>query len=130
MIPAALVAMESLPVTINGQLDKRALPEPAFGVDEVYVAPATDMEIAVCRIWEELLELERVGMTDDFFRIGGNSILAIQVAHRMSKLLGCAVNVADIFEYPTPSSLLEHNIGEAQVSIPMTAGHQAVLSFA
>jgi hypothetical protein len=71
-----------------------------------------------------------VGITDDFFRTGGNSILAIQVSHRMSKVLGCDVKVADVFRYKTISRLLAHGMGKAQVSIPNTGTSQAVLSFA
>ncbi|MFW0740068.1 phosphopantetheine-binding protein, partial [Flavobacterium sp. T12S277] len=57
--------------------------------------------------WEEVLGLDRVGVTDNFFRIGGNSILAIQVSHRMSKLLDCSIKVADIFQFSTITKL--HN---------------------
>jgi hypothetical protein len=55
------------------------------------------MEKVLCGIWQEVLGVERVGLNDDFFRIGGDSILAIRLSHRMSKVLGCEVKVADIF---------------------------------
>ncbi|MCV9934596.1 amino acid adenylation domain-containing protein, partial [Flavobacterium sp. LS1R47] len=108
MIPTALVAMESFPLTINGKLDKRALPDPEFTSSEVdYVAPTTEIEAAVCEIWMVLLGLDRVGITDEFFKIGGNSILALQASHRMSQFLKCNVKVADIFKYKAIKTLLE-----------------------
>ncbi|WP_428978348.1 phosphopantetheine-binding protein [Flavobacterium pisciphilum] len=65
------------------------------------------MEIAVCEIWMGLLGLDQVGITDDFFKIGGNSILAIQASHRMSKLLGSNVKVADVFKFRMISLIIE-----------------------
>ncbi|OXE94978.1 hypothetical protein B0A64_24815 [Flavobacterium araucananum] len=108
MVPGALVVMDSFPLTINGKLDKRSLPDPDFsGSMEAYMAPRTELEIAVCNIWKEVLGLDRVGITDNFFRIGGNSILAIQVSHRMSKALDCYIKVSDIFQFSTITKL--HN---------------------
>ncbi|WP_249219737.1 non-ribosomal peptide synthetase/type I polyketide synthase [Chitinophaga sp. HK235] len=130
MVPDSLIAMESFPLTINGKLDKRAFPDPRFNVSETYVPPATDAKIALCRIWQELLGLEKVGITDDFFKIGGNSILAIQVSHRMNKVLGVEISVADVFKHKTIEQLLLHTLGEAQINIPRTHDNQAVLSFA
>ena len=106
MIPAALLAMDAFPKMQNGKLDKRALPEPDFStLAEAYVAPATAEEQALCTIWQEVLGIERVGASDNFFRIGGNSILAIQVSHRINKALGWNVKVADIFRFPVCSRL-------------------------
>ncbi|NOU19052.1 MAG: amino acid adenylation domain-containing protein [Bacteroidales bacterium] len=131
MMPSVLIAMDSLPLNINGKLDKRALPEPDFNLStEDYVAPTTDIELELCRIWQEILGLDRVGTTDDFFRIGGNSILAIQVSHRMSKVLNFDVKVADIFKYKTISQLLSNNIRKIQIHIDKTLAKQADLSFA
>jgi len=131
MIPAALVAIESFPVNINGKLDQRALPEPDFNSsEEEYVAPVTEPETTICDIWQDALGLDRVGVTDNFFRIGGHSILAIQVSHRMARALNCDVNVGDIFKYKTISQLLTHSLGKARVIIPKSEADEAVLSFA
>ncbi|MEP7107701.1 MAG: amino acid adenylation domain-containing protein [Ferruginibacter sp.] len=98
MVPGSLVAMESFLLTINGKLDKKALPDPRFiAPREEYVAPTNEIEMEICKIWKKVLGLERVGITDDFFRIGGNSILAIQLSYRMSNALGYDVKVADLF---------------------------------
>ena len=130
MLPSHLVVMASLPLTINGKLDRHALPDPDFRSTGEYIAPRTETEIAICNIWQELLGLEKVGITDDFFRIGGTSILAIQVSHRMNKALRCEVRIADIFEHKTPSQLLLHSLDQAQISIPKTDTNPVVLSFA
>jgi hypothetical protein len=114
MVPNSLVLMKSFPLTANGKLDKQALPQPDFTLpNEKYAAPNTKMEAEICQIWQEILGLNRVGITDNFFKIGGNSILAIQVSHRMSKVLGCAVKVASIFKYRCIEDLLK-NISIAQ----------------
>ena len=130
MVPGTLITMESFPLTINGKLDKRALPNPEFSPSEDYMAPTTDIEMAICNIWQQVLGLDKVGITDNFFRIGGNSILAIQVSHQMSKVLDCEVKVAEVFKYKTPSQLLAHSAGQTQINIPKTDTNPAVLSFA
>ncbi|MEO5681008.1 MAG: amino acid adenylation domain-containing protein [Chitinophagaceae bacterium] len=107
MVPGAWVEMESFPVTLNGKLDKKALPGyNADGMEDDYIAPSTETEIKICNIWQQALELAQVGITDNFFRIGGNSILAIQVSHRMSKTLGYDVKVSDVFTLKTIQALL------------------------
>lgn len=130
MIPSALVSMDSLPMTINGKLDKHALPDPDFRFAEIYVAPGSDQEKQCCDIWKEILGCENVGIKDNFFKIGGNSILAIQASHRMSKLLKFDVKVADIFSYKTISELLIHKAGKEQIQVPKTNLNPAILSFA
>lgn len=119
MLPGSLMAMESFPLTANGKLDRRALPDPEFNVTEQYVPPVTDTEIASCGIWQEVLGLEKVGITDDFFKIGGNSILAIQVSHRMSRALGAEISVADVFVARSIGSLLRNvtmlTVGEENI---------------
>ncbi|MED7789602.1 amino acid adenylation domain-containing protein, partial [Francisella sp. 19X1-34] len=97
MIPSVLVEIESMPLTINGKLDRKALPEPEFVNEDNYVAPTTELETTLCNIFAEVLGLDKVGITDDFFRIGGNSILAIKLSHKLSKELDRRVSVADIF---------------------------------
>ncbi|MEP7107700.1 MAG: amino acid adenylation domain-containing protein [Ferruginibacter sp.] len=131
MLPGALVEMESFPLTINGKLDKEGLPDPDFNSSgEEYVAPITETDAVICSIWQAVLGLDRVGITDNFFRLGGNSILAIQVSHRMSRALGCDVKVADVFKYKTISQLRQHSIGQTQSDIPKENMNRAVLSFA
>ena len=107
MIPAALIPMESFPLSLNGKLDTQAFPAPDFNSDAAdYVAPSTEEEKIICQIWQEVLSLERVSIQDNFFRIGGNSILAIQAAHRMSRALGYPVKVSDVFSRKNIAALV------------------------
>jgi amino acid adenylation domain-containing protein/non-ribosomal peptide synthase protein (TIGR01720 family) len=97
MVPSTLIEMQAFPLTINGKLNRRALPDPDFISSEEYVAPTTETEIALVKIWQDVLGVERVGVTDNFFLIGGNSILAIQASHQMRIAMGVDVKVADVF---------------------------------
>ncbi len=131
MVPGAYVELSAFPLTVNGKLDKRALPEAELGTTgEQYEGPTTEAEAAICQIWQEVLGVDRVGVTDDLFRIGGNSILAIQVSHRMGRWLGCDIKVSDVFRYRTIKELLLHSVGAAQAVIPVIGGDRGVLSFA
>jgi non-ribosomal peptide synthase protein (TIGR01720 family) len=104
MIPSAIVELESFPVTVNGKIDKRALPAAELTSTEDYVAPSGELEAMLCRIWEEMLGIGKVGVTDNFFRIGGDSILSIQVSSRIRQA-GYACQVKDIFLYNTIEKL-------------------------
>lgn len=107
MLPAAYIPMVSFPMTINGKLDKKALPEPDFSSASEYKAHENETEETLCAIWEKLLGLDQVGTTDDFFRIGGTSILAIQASHLMSKALEQDVKVGDVFRLRTIGAIAE-----------------------
>lgn len=106
MIPEFLKRIESMPLNSNGKLNKPALPDPDLSFVTAYLPPVTEQEIACCGIWRKILGLEKIGITDDFFRLGGNSILAIQIAHQMSNLFECDVKVADLFKYKTIGRLV------------------------
>jgi hypothetical protein len=129
MIPTALVELESFPLTINGKLDKRALPDPDLTSSEEYIAPVSSIEKTLSSIWTALLGLDRVGTRDNFFRIGGNSILAIQLSHRMSKELGRHISVADIFKHKTIERLAANSGASSLITIPKVSSDSGVLSF-
>ncbi|MCC8379600.1 non-ribosomal peptide synthetase [Xenorhabdus sp. PB30.3] len=88
MLPASFTFIDAIPLTSNGKVNRRALPEPLFGNRDSYVAPRNILEAQLCAIWQDVLGLERVGIDDNFFRIGGNSLLAIKltsaIRHKMS----------------------------------------------
>ncbi|MDP1608868.1 MAG: amino acid adenylation domain-containing protein [Chlamydiales bacterium] len=107
MIPNMLIKMERFPLTQNGKLDKKALPAPDFKREAAYLPPTTDLERKLCKIWEQILHCEKVGMTDDFFRIGGNSILAIQASHQMSKALGSKIQVSSLFKHKNIATIID-----------------------
>lgn len=103
MVPAILVQMEELPLTSNGKVDRKALPDPdmeAVSTNE-FVAPRNQVEETLSNIWNELLDLELVGIHDNFFEIGGDSLLAIRVVSAIRKQLGVEISISTIFEYQT-----------------------------
>ncbi|WJM95380.1 non-ribosomal peptide synthase/polyketide synthase [Pseudomonas defluvii] len=101
MVPAQIVVLPTLPLTANGKLDRRALPEPEAAAGREYRAPQTDTERAVAGLWAELLGVERVGLDDDFFELGGHSLLATQVISRVQQQLGTQVALRELFEATT-----------------------------
>jgi len=115
MVPGALVFLDALPLTRNGKLDARALPAPdAGGLADGYVAPRTPLEAALAGIWAELLEVERVGVEDNFFDLGGHSLLAIQVMTRVREACGAELPLRALFDLPTVAKLAERVQAEAR----------------
>jgi len=108
MLPSALMELDTLPLTISGKLDRRALPDIEFMNTSNYVAPSGELEQTIAQIWCDVLSLEKVGIHDDFFRCGGNSILAIRLVHQMSQVLDLHIAVVDIFKHKTIQSFIKH----------------------
>ncbi|WP_082393480.1 non-ribosomal peptide synthetase [Nocardia arizonensis] len=106
MVPAAYVVLDALPVNASGKLDRAALPAPERVVAE-YLAPVTPVERAVAEIFAEVLGRDRVGRDDDFFVLGGNSLVATQVAARLSADLGCPLGVREVFTATTVAGLAD-----------------------
>ncbi|WP_280470549.1 amino acid adenylation domain-containing protein, partial [Nocardia brasiliensis] len=104
MVPAAIVVLDELPLNPSGKLDRRALPEPAFAARE-FRAPATPVEEIVAEVFGEVLGLSRVGADDDFFALGGNSLIATQVVARLGAAVDARVPVRTLFETPTVQAL-------------------------
>jgi hypothetical protein len=102
MVPAAYVRLESLPLTPNGKLDRKALPAPEADAYSTYSyePPQGEMEMKLAAIWAEALKLDRVGRHDNFFAIGGHSLLAVQVVTRLRQVLSRAVEMRDLFAHP------------------------------
>ena len=136
MVPAAYVRVESLPLTANGKLDRKALPAPdsdAYACGR-YEAPQGEMETAMAGIWAEVLKLERVGRGDNFFELGGHSLLAVRVLSRVQSQLGKQMKLTDLFVYPVLAELVRKLSAAGQWELPpMTRrerGEQLPLSFA
>jgi len=103
MVPDFFVELERLPVTASGKLDKRALPEPTIGGSTGYVAPGNGMEKTLVGIWADVLAVdkERLGIDDDFFDLGGNSLKAIVISSKIHQVANVKVLLADIFREKT-----------------------------
>ncbi|GHG73242.1 non-ribosomal peptide synthetase [Comamonas sp. JC664] len=110
MVPASFTLMPALPLTHNGKVDRRALPspEPAQGDASSYQAPRSFTEEVLCRLWASLLEMERVGIHDNFFHLGGHSLLATQVVSRVRAELGIELSLRTLFAGPTVAQLAQH----------------------
>jgi hypothetical protein len=104
MLPSAFVFLDAFPLTSNGKVDRRALPEPAGSRPELeaaYIAPGTDLEKALADIWREELGIEHVGVRDNFFDLGGHSLLVVKIQRRIRELLGSDVPIVTFFQFPT-----------------------------
>ncbi|MBV8199198.1 MAG: amino acid adenylation domain-containing protein, partial [Acidobacteria bacterium] len=108
MVPAAFVVLDRLPLTAHGKLDRAALPAVETGrpaLSGTYVAPVSPLEESLARIWAGLLGIDRVGTGDDFFDLGGTSLLATQVVSRLRQQFAVELPVRAVFEEPTVSGL-------------------------
>jgi amino acid adenylation domain-containing protein len=109
MVPSAFVALDALPLTPSGKLDRRALPAPDAAADgEGFVRPRDPTEEALAAIWAEVLRREAVGVHDDFFDLGGHSLLATRVAARVRTAFGVALTVRALFQNRTIEALARH----------------------
>ncbi|MEP0264415.1 condensation domain-containing protein, partial [Dokdonia sp.] len=104
MVPQVYVELEEMPLTSNGKIDRKSLPDPTMTEERVYVAPSTEVEETLVTIWQDLLNVEKVGVTDNFFELGGDSIIVIQVVSRAKKK-GYQIKVQDLFDYQTIEEL-------------------------
>jgi amino acid adenylation domain-containing protein len=105
MVPAAFVALDALPLTATGKPDRLALPPPPTAASARYEPPATDQEAALAGLWAALLGVPRVGRHDDFFELGGESLLAAQLVARTRAELRLEVALRDLFEEPTVAGM-------------------------
>jgi amino acid adenylation domain-containing protein len=109
MVPAYFVTIEKLPLNANGKLDRRALPEPDLQLStDNFRAPESENEKLVCRLFSEITGNQRVGLDDNFFAIGGHSLLAMRLVAQLRQRSGIVLALRMLFECPTPGSLSRH----------------------
>nr|BFE82374.1 hypothetical protein GCM10020093_049750 [Planobispora longispora] len=105
MVPEVWVTLPALPVTSGGKIDRRALPAPDFDGDRPFTAPRTDAEELVAKVWQEALGVGRVGAFDDFFALGGHSLLIVRVGARLRASIGIDVPIRTLFVNRTVADL-------------------------
>lgn len=118
MTPSAFVEMESFPLTPNGKIDRKNFPPPgraASNASADHVAPTNALEQTIADIWKALLNLERVGVRDNIFDLGANSLLTAQANQRLSEALGRKVSLVSMFRFPTIETLAAH-LGEGKAA--------------
>jgi amino acid adenylation domain-containing protein len=124
MLPLVLMYLKSMPLTPSGKIDRAVLPVPGFMDGSVYRAPETELQKKISLIWGAQLDIspERIGIDDDFFRLGGNSIMAIRLVNQMNKQLAYELKVAELFRYRTIQKLTErqgNTDGKNSMVIPL-----------
>ena len=110
MVPAYFVPLESLPLTQSGKIDRRALPEPqelGLASAATYIKPRTETETILAAIWQDVLKLEKVGIQDNFFDIGGHSLAMAKVHSQLCEKLQRDISIVELFKYPTIFSLTQ-----------------------
>ncbi|ARV60175.1 non-ribosomal peptide synthetase [Nostocales cyanobacterium HT-58-2] len=111
MVPSMFVMLEALPLLPNGKVNRHALPAPkgiSSDLAAAYIAPRNEVEKTITTIWQEVLQLEKVGMNDNFFNLGGHSLLVLQVQSKLQKMFNKNILVTDLFKYPNISSLANY----------------------
>ncbi len=129
MIPSAFVFLDTFLLTPNGKIDRRALPEPDKRSTEKkneIVAPTNDMETIIAKIWTDIMERERISIHDNFFDMGGHSLLAIQIVTQLSHILNQTISVKTLFQHPTIHKLAQTIETEPSVSEPGTVMSEPV----
>jgi hypothetical protein len=112
MLPASLLVVLAFPLTPNGKVDRLALPDPrAAIVVPQAVSPENELETSIAALWRDVLDLTQVSVTDNFFDLGGHSLLVVQVQRRLREATGQEVSITDMFRFPTIRGLAQHLSG-------------------
>lgn len=105
MVPSAIIIVDEFPITANGKIDKKALPLPTNTLQYQFIAPRNETEEAIAKIFQEILEIDKIGIHDNFFELGGHSLLVIKVVKAINTQLNVKLTAQHIFKYPTVNDL-------------------------
>ncbi|QYX31924.1 non-ribosomal peptide synthetase [Sphaerospermopsis torques-reginae] len=128
MIPAQIVVLEQLPLTPNGKIDKKALPIPNVGIAGLYVAPRNKVEAQLAQLWSTVLEHQEIGIHDNFFDLGGHSLLVIKLLNNIQEMFGQKLTLSSLFQNPTIAQLAEQ-ISNKESNKEVQKAHPDVLLF-
>lgn len=111
MVPSAFVFLEAMPLTPNGKVNRRGLPAPEGlrpELETTYEMPQTEVEQRLAEVWQQMLQVEKVGIHDNFFELGGNSLLMMQIHSKLPTVIGRELSIVEMFQYATIHSLAEY----------------------
>lgn len=111
MVPSAFVFLAELPLTPNGKVDRKSLPAPDSErpeLESAYVAPKGDLEQSIIGAWQDVLQLEKIGVQDNFFDLGGNSLLIVRLQAKLTEILAQNIPIVELFQKPTVQSLAQY----------------------
>jgi aryl carrier-like protein len=123
MVPSLFVQLKALPLTTNGKVDRRALPVPESlrpTLATTYQAPQSEMEQQIAKLWQEVLHLDKVGIHDNFFDLGGHSLLMLQVNNKLRAILQRDISVVTMFQNATIHSFAQYLNQQQQLSFTGT----------
>jgi acyl carrier protein len=122
MIPSAFVTLDQFPLTPNGKIDRKALPEPDFQENkpEEFIAPRNEIEMEIAQIWQQILKIENISINDNFFELGGHSLLATQVISRIKTNFKVELPLKYLFEFPTISELSDRLSSDSPFEVEMS----------
>lgn len=128
MIPQHIVKLENIPLTINGKVDRRALPAPPEDrqTQETYVAPQNEVERIVAEIWQEVLHVKNIGIRDSFFELGGHSLLLVKMLSKLQEAFANELSIVDMFRHPTIETLAKFLTQKKKVGPSFAATYDIV----
>jgi acyl carrier protein len=128
MVPSIFVSIENLPRLASGKIDRRHLPKPEsrdLSSSSSFESPQTELEQKIAAVWQEILDVNKVGIHDNFFELGGNSLQIARVHSKLEGVLGREVGILDLFRYPTIHVLAKHLVAVNPVEIRPFFRHPA-----